>query len=157
MEYLHNYFYRFKEKGTFTINFNSVTIEGKDLKGKYATGQYVRIKGSAANEGIYRVAAVKEDDLPGITLEGCLSDEEFTGYICSLGVPKSFVELSNDIQSYIKENKTEDIISESFGGYSYTKANTSSSGLTGWQLAFKSRLAPYRRMNDGFKYVKEVR
>ena len=157
MEYLHNYFYRFKEKGTFTINFNSVTIGGEDLKGKYVKGQYVRIKGSAVNDGIYKVVAVESDELPGITLEGCLSDETFTGYICSLGVPKSFIELSDDVQSYISEHKTEDMVSESFGGYSYTRMNSSASGLTGWQLAFKSRLAPYRRMNDGFKYVKEVR
>ena len=37
--------------------------------------------------------------------------------------------------------------SESFGGYSYTKANGAgdSTGSGGWQAAFRARLNPYRK------------
>ena len=156
MDYLHNYFYLFKERGKFTINFNSVTIDGADLKGRYVEGQYVKIKGSANNDGIYKVIAVASDELPGITLEGCLSDEVFEGYICSLGIPKAFRKLADEIQAYNGTNPTTGIVSESFGGYSYTKA-TGTDGVPGWAVAFKIQLAPYRRMSDGFQFVKVVK
>ena len=158
MEYLHNYFYKFKERGNFAINFNTISIDGcYDLQGKYVVGQYIRIKGSLVNDGVYKVIAVSEDGLPGITVDGCLSDEEFEGYICSLAVPKAFISLCNDIKEYEVKNPPKEFISESFGGYSYTRSQASvESGLSGWQLAFKGQLAPYRRMSDGFIWVKEV-
>ena len=156
MQYLHNYFYRFKEKGTFNISFNTITINNEALKGKYVDGQYIRIIGSLANDGVYKVVSCGEEDIPGITVEGCLSDEEFTGYICSLGVPKAFVGLCNEIQTYNEENKAGVMVSESFGGYSYTKA-TVNGQLATWKDAFAANLKPYRRMTDGLEWVKEVK
>lgn len=155
MQYLHNYFYKFKEKGNFKIEFNSITRNGEELKGKYVTGQYVRIIGSMTNDGVYKIIC-NEDELPGITLEGCLNDEEFTGYICSLSVPKAFIGLCDDIQTYNDENKAGVMVSESFGGYSYTKA-TVNGQLATWKDAFSANLKPYRRMTDGLEWVKEVK
>ena len=38
-------------------------------------------------------------------------------------------------------------VSESFGGYSYTKRSGSDSGsVGGWQEAFKARLSPWRKL-----------
>ena len=155
MAYLHNYFYKFKEKGTLKIEFNSITQNGEALRGNYVEGQYVRIVGSVSNDGIYRVVATQSDDMPGITLDGCLTDETFTGYICSLSVPKQFIRICGDIQAYNTENKQGTMISESFGGYSYTKA-TVNGQLATWKDAYSTDLRPYRRMTDGFKWVKEI-
>lgn len=151
MDYLHNYFYKFKEWGEFTIEGNKIKREG-GFKGTYIKGQYIKIVGSIVNEGVYKVLDVTPSEL---TLEGELSDENYKGYLCSLAVPKAFVELCKRVNDYNANNKPTDMISESFGGYSYTR-NKSSDGSTGWTVAFKGDLRPYRKMYDGFKYVKEL-
>lgn len=158
MQYLHNYFYLFKERGRFQIEFNTITLDGgNELYGEYKAGQYILIRGSALNDGVYRVLAVSEDGIPGITIEGCLNDENFEGYVCSLGVPPSFVKLCNEIEIFNKNNAGANggIVSESFGGYAYTRAQ-GANGKTGWVVAFQTQLSPYRRMSDGFEWVKEV-
>ena len=155
MEYLHNYFYKFKEKGKFKIEFNTISANEKELRGTYYVGQYVRIIGSSVNDGIYEVVAVQEDGLTGITLKGCLKDEIFEGYICSLAIPKAFRELVVDIQAYIDKQEPSAMVSESFGGYSYTKG-TINGQLATWQNVFFNDLKPYRRLTDGFVWVKEV-
>ena len=110
----------------------------------------------AVNDGVYKVVSCGNNGMNGITVQGCLTDEKFTGYICSLSVPKPFVELCRDIQTYNTENKAGVMISESFGGYSYTKA-TVNGQLATWKDAFAGSLKPYRRMTDGLEWVKEVK
>ena len=156
LEYLHNYFYRFKEKGKFKIEFNNISRIDGELKGQYVDGQYIKIVGSAVNDGIYKVIATESDELAGMAIEGCLKDEIFEGYICSLSIPKPVVELNTKVQEYLSKQEPSNIVSESFGGYSYTKG-TINGKVLGWQDVFYSDLRPYRRMTDGFKFVKEVK
>ena len=102
-------------------------------------GQYFRIKGSVFNDGLHRYPY---DDV------NSLVDEVFTGEIWPLAVPKAVVELSQEIAEYRKNNPDTDKVSESFGGYAYTRAQTTRGGTSttgGWTAVFASRLSAYRR------------
>lgn len=147
MSYCNNYFYRFKEFGVYNIENNRITIRGRYLK-----GQYVRIIGSFLNDGVYKVVNTDENT---IILDG-LKDEEFEGYVCSLSVPKSFVELDQQIKRYKEENKPTAMISESFGNYSYSKATNKNGAPLRWQDVFKDDLKQYRKIYDDFYRVTEV-
>ena len=102
-------------------------------------GQYFRIVGSALNDGVYKYPA---DDL---------KDEEFEGSIWAMSVPPTFVALAEEIIDWVETNGKAlagPYTSESFAGYSYTKASTKSGsgGAFTWVDQFATRLTPYRRM-----------
>lgn len=104
--------------------------------------QYFRIIGSVFNDGVY-----KYDD----QLE--LVDEKFEGSIWLMAIPKELVALSAEISEWIVkygENINSPYNSESFGGYSYTKASRSgsNSGASNptWQSMFASRLNKWRKI-----------
>lgn len=102
-------------------------------------GQYYRIVGSALNDGVYKHGM---DDLD-------LSDEEFYGAVWSMRCPKEFLSLVKDIEEWQEKNAdtlSGPYASESFGGYSYAKATSSSGGAWTWRDQFKSRLNAYRRL-----------
>ena len=123
--------------GTYTIENGGIALPFlKD-------GQYFRIMGSVFNDGLYRYGT----DMKALT------DETFDGTIWALAIPKAVVELSGEIADWQKKYGAvmdSPYTSESFGGYSYTKAggagdNTSSGG---WQAAFRARLDPYRKLRE---------
>lgn len=96
-------------------------------------GQYFRIIGSVFNDGLHRYPC--ED----------LTDETFDGTVWALAVPKAVIDLAAEIEKWQEKNGEAAagvFQSESFGGYSYTKA---SSG-TGWQDVFRSRLSAWRKI-----------
>lgn len=98
-------------------------------------GQYFRIIGSIFNDGLYQYPASE------------LRDETFDGSIWALAVPNAIIELAAEIDDWQKKNgeiASSPYTSESFGGYSYSKAN--SSGIVGWESVFKSRLNDWRRL-----------
>lgn len=98
-------------------------------------GQYFQIIGSVFNNGIHRSG---DDDL---------IDEKFSGFIRACAIPQDFLELVKEIEEYVKsdQSKASAYVSESFGGYSYTKG---SQGAESWQNVFKSRLSQYRRLRN---------
>lgn len=101
-------------------------------------GQYFRIVGSVLNDGVYKYG---EDN--------ALTDEEFYGAVWSMRVPKDFVDLCDEIEQWQEKNAEmldSPYTSESFGGYSYTKASGSSGGAMTWRDQFKSKLDVYRRL-----------
>lgn len=149
MNYLNNYFYRFKERGFYIIKDNKIAI-----KGKYVIGQYVLIKGSILNDGVYKVLDYSNNAL---TLEN-LTDEEFEGYVCSLAVPKSFEKICEQIEEFNdKKNVNSLYISESKGDYSYTRATGKDGMPIKWEDAFSKSLSPYKKIYDEFRHVKEIR
>lgn len=82
-----------------------------------------------------------------------LEDETFQGAIWALAVPKAVVELAGDIEAWQEKYSAvmnSPYTSESFGGYSYTKASGAgdSTGSGGWQAAFRARLDPYRKLKE---------
>lgn len=134
LRHLNNWFLVDIHEGTFTVENGSITLPFLQ------TNQYFRICGSVFNDGLHLYPAVD------------LTDEIFTGMVWALAVPKAVVTLSIDIAAW-EEKNGEAVLSpytsESFGGYSYTKAsvgNADTSAGTGWQGAFKSRLNDWRKL-----------
>lgn len=102
-------------------------------------GQYFRIVGSVLNDGVWRYPA------------SSLMDETFSGAVWAMRVPPSFIALAAEIEQWQSENAavlSSPYQSESFGGYSYTKANGGSEGggSLSWKDHFASQLNPYRRL-----------
>ena len=148
LRYLNNYFFRFKEVGNFTIENNKII----GLKGKYIKGQYLLIEGSILNDGVVKVENIVGD---GMHLEKPFN-EEFKGTVYSLAIPQAVISLVDEIDSWKEENKKTNIVSESFEGYSYSRANTNGQVAT-WKDVFKEELRGYRKITDGKRLVKEVK
>ena len=132
MQYCKNYFVRTLETGTYTIANGSINATGT-----YAIGQYIRIKGSLLNDGVYQFA----NTMP-------LQNEVFDGSIYGLAVPKDFVELSTTISTFVDKNPQSALTSESFSGYSYAKATDINGAPMSWQSVFASDLKPYKKMYE---------
>lgn len=127
-----------KTSGTFTI------ISGTAPLDSLLEGQYFCIRGSVLNDGVWQNVAA---DLAN------LRNEEFTGEIWSMSVPRDFEQLCDDISAWRTANEAATSTnmspyqSESFGGYSYTKGgNASGVSAVSWQSQFASRLNAYRRI-----------
>ena len=118
--------------GTFTIKDGGITLPF------LADGQYFRICGSVFNDGLHQYPATD------------LVDEEFSGAIWALAIPPAVVDLADEIGAWQEKNgeaSASPYQSESFGGYSYSKATDSASGgSVTWQSAFRSRLNAYRKL-----------
>lgn len=118
--------------GTFTIKDGGITLPF------LADGQYFRICGSVFNDGLHQYPATD------------LVDEEFSGAIWALAIPPAVVDLADEIGAWQEKNgeaASSPFSSESFGGYSYSKATDSASGgAVTWQTAFRSRLNAWRKL-----------
>ena len=133
---------------THIKNWFAVKIYGRTYTIKDSTmelpflqnGQYYRICGSVFNDGLHKYG------------EGELKDETFTGTVWALAIPKAVVELAAEIEAWQTKNgeaAQSPFSSESFGGYSYTKATDSSTGRSvTWETAFRSRLNPWRKARE---------
>lgn len=114
-------------------------IDGGKLVGAedfIAEGQYFRIVGSMFNDGLH----LQPDD--------GLKDEEFEGNVWGLAIPSAFESVVSDIADYmVKEKKTTGpYVSESFGGYSYTKATWKRGAPATWKDVFRHELNQWRRL-----------
>ena len=147
LKVINNFFYRFYESGYYGIETNSI-----EVKGRYVKGQYIRIIGSMLNDGVYKVDSVIDNM---IMLDAELLDEVFKGNICSLAIPKDLIDLEVKVSEFNAKNKPSAITSESFQGYSYSKATGNNGTPATWQDVFANDLKPYRKMNDSLRNVKE--
>ena len=118
--------------GTFTIEGGGITLPF------LADGQYFRICGSVFNDGLHQYNVLD------------LIDETFNGTIWALAIPKSVIELADEIQKWQEKNGEASVSpyqSESFGGYSYSKAtDAETGGAVTWQSAFKKQLSAWRKI-----------
>ena len=130
---LRNYFVVSIHEGRFTIDGGK--IAPLDF---IQENQYFRIVGSVFNDGVYKNTADLE-----------LTNEVFCGAVWSMAVPPSVVDLAAEIKKYNEsdEAKPSAYQSESFGGYSYSKATDENGAPIGWKKVFASRLNKYRRMS----------
>lgn len=134
LRHLNNWFLVDIHEGAFTVENGSIALPFLQ------SGQYFRIVGSVFNDGLHQYPASD------------LTDETFSGAVWALAVPKAVVDLSAEIAAW--QEKHGDAVlspftSESFGGYSYTKAsggNAGTSAVTGWQDAFRNRLNEWRKL-----------
>ena len=119
-------------EGTYTIEDGGITLPF------LVNGQYFRICGSVFNDGLHQYPA------------GDLKTETFDGAVWALAVPQSVIELAAEIEEWQKKNgeaASGIYQSESFGGYSYSKATDGASGgAVTWQTAFRSRLSAWRKL-----------
>ena len=135
LAFIHNYFEKERHYGTYTI------ADGTLVLPYLIEGQYFRIIGSTLNDGVYQYPAQ-------------LADEVFTGQIWSLSIPRYLLSLVAEIEDWQTKNGEavdSPYQSESFGGYSYSKASTSGSNrkggdLYGWQAKYASRLNEWRKI-----------
>ena len=118
--------------GTFSIKDGGITLPF------LADGQYFRICGSVFNDGLHKYPAAD------------LADEKFSGAIWALAIPPAVVDLADEIQKWQEKNGEASVSpyqSESFGGYSYSKATDSASGgAVTWQSVFKRQLSAWRKI-----------
>ena len=118
--------------GTFTIKDGGITLPF------LANGQYFRICGSVFNDGLHRYPSSD------------LKAETFDGTVWALAVPQAVIELAAEIEAWQEKNGEASVSpyqSESFGGYSYSKAtDAETGGAVTWQSAFKRRLSAWRKI-----------
>ena len=123
--------------GTFEIRENEIIND--EFTSLIQENQYFRIVGSAFNDGVY-----KNDN------KLTLIDETFAGAIWLMAIPKSVIDLATEISDW--QTKYADSVnspyqSESFGGYSYSKASGSSgSSVPTWQSVFATQLNEWRKI-----------
>ena len=110
---IRNYFDMSRHFGTFRIVDGSPIFDEIPIQ----TGQYFRICGSVFNDGVYQYPF--ED----------LRDEEWTGAVWLLAIPQEIIELSEEIDKWKEQyGAAGPYTSESFAGYSYTKATGKDGG-----------------------------
>ena len=136
-EVLHNYFlndsdpYRDIHPGTYVISGG--TIAPLDF---LVDGQYFRIAGSRLNDGVYQYPS------------DILRDETFAGEIWAMNIPPSVIALADEIKAYQQSDaaRPSAYMSESFGGYSYTRATDRRGAAVTWQRIFSKQMDAYRRV-----------
>lgn len=104
-------------------------------------GQYFRIIGSVFNDGLHQYPATD------------LTDETFDGAVWALAIPRAVQELSDEIKAWAEKNQPSAYTSESFGGYSYSKATNSKGMAVGWRDVFAAQLAPWKKPAGSWQYA----
>lgn len=133
LNHLHNWFpvTGAARAGTFII------VSGKIKLDHVLEGQYYKIEGSVFNNGLHKYG--DGDDV--------LTDETFTGRVIPLAIPKKVIKLAERIKTYCEKNPETDKISESFGGYSYSRGTDGKgSAAGGWQTAFRGELNEWKKV-----------
>lgn len=121
------------------IHLDTYTIEDGGITLPFLQeGQYFRVVGSVFSDGVYQYPA------------SGLKEETFDGAIWSLAVPQAVVNLAEEIEAWQAKNgeaAAGPYQSESFGGYTYSKAvDAATGGAVSWQAAFRSRLNDWRKL-----------
>lgn len=142
--YIHNYFTKRNGcafgyyEGEITIEDGSIVTDVPFL----VDGLYFRIVDSRFNDGVHKLPT------------SALMDETFDGEIWEMRPPKAFLDLVAEIEAW--QDKYGGAVSgpyqsESFNGYSYSKASaTDASGKSvpvTWQSTFGTRLDQWRKLS----------
>lgn len=128
---------------------DTYTVQGGEIALPFLTdGQYFRIMGSIFNDGLHQYG-------PDLSL----TDETFDGAVWALAIPKAVVSLAEEMSEWESKNGSAasgPFQSESFSGYSYSKASGKSGGvMTVWD-AFSSRLSAFKKPRE-LGYVRPSR
>lgn len=122
---------------------NVAIVDGNVQTDLLADGQYFRIIGSVFNDGVYQYPQRQ------------LKDEVYHGGLWAMAVPPEVIALNAEIDAWKNKYMSIDgeamspYQSESFGGYSYTKASGSGNSgrsTAGWQDIFKGKLDKWRKI-----------
>lgn len=133
--YLNNWFAVGRYDDTYTIENGKLTLPF------LVNGQYFRIVGSLFNDGVYQYPAE-------------LADETFDGSVWALAIPKALLSTVEEITAWTAKNgDSGPYTSESFGGYSYSKATNSKGLAVGWRDVFATQLAPWKKPAGSWQYA----
>lgn len=133
--YLNNWFVVGRYDDTYTIEDGGITLPF------LVNGQYFRIVGSLFNDGVYQYPAE-------------LTDETFDGSVWALSIPKALLSTVEEITAWTAKNgENGPYTSESFGGYSYSKATNSKGLAVGWRDMFAAQLAPWKKPAGSWQYA----
>ena len=133
--YLNNWFVVGRYDDTYTIEDGGITLPF------LVNGQYFRIVGSLFNDGVYQYPAE-------------LTDETFDGAVWALAIPKALLSTVEEITAWTAKNgDSGPYTSESFGGYSYSKATNSKGLAVGWRDVFAAQLAPWKKPAGSWQYA----
>ena len=133
---LRNWFETDRISGVYTVENGSITLPFLQ------EGQFFRVVGSVFNDGVHQYP------------DYGMADETFDGSVWPMAVPPAVLTLCGDIEAWQTKHgdaAASPFMSESFGGYSYSKASTgAANGGTGavmtWQSAFKARMRQWRKL-----------
>ena len=132
MRHIRNYFPTGEYiDGTYTIQDGTIDLPF------LLDGQYFLIEGSVLNDGVYQYPPFE------------LDDETFTGTIVPLKPPKAFLNLCEDIREWVEKyggSNAGPYSSESFGGYTYTRATNQNGSPQTWKDVFARRLNEWRKV-----------
>lgn len=133
--YLNNWFVVGRYDDTYTIEDGGITLPF------LVDGQYFRIVGSLFNDGVYQYPAE-------------LTDETFDGSVWALAIPKALLSTVDEITDWTAKNgDSGPYTSESFGGYSYSKATNAKGVAVGWRDVFAAQLAPWKKPAGSWQYA----
>ena len=133
--YLNNWFVVGRYDDTYTIEDGGITLPF------LVDGQYFRVVGSLFNDGVYQYPAE-------------LTDETFDGSVWALAIPKALLSTVDEITAWTAKNGDGGAYtSESFGGYSYSKATNSKGMAVGWRDVFAAQLAPWKKPAGSWQYA----
>ena len=128
--------YRRPNKYVNQIKVGNFTIDGGNITPSdfLKENDYYRIIGSRFNDGLYQYP------------NSDLTDEEFDGAVWVMRIPPAVITLAQDIEKYAQSDagKQSAYVSESFGGYSYTKATNSKGVPLSWKRVFEDELYNWR-------------
>lgn len=152
MDYCNNHFLVSAESPEMTFNDTSsvYTIEG-DFNDTYLVGQYVYICGSILNDGAYKITEIATGVLTVSTqlYTESTTDTSRTVYIYGCAVPRGFVELASDIDTWNTNNKNDiGLVSEKIDDYSKQKQQGSNGKGFTWKDAFSTELEDYKALYD---------
>lgn len=135
LNYIHNYFVKEVYRGKFSVTDGNLQVDFLQ------NDQYFKVVGSVFNDGVYKYGT------------DALTDEEFIGEVWAMAVPPAVIAVADEVQDWCDANAdalNSPFQSESFGGYSYSKASGSNgSGGTAsysWKDVFGSRLNHWRKI-----------
>lgn len=131
---IHNYF---EDRANGKVG--EFTISGGALPLSFVKeGQCVRIAGSAFNDGVHMYPFYD------------LQDETFVGSVWALRIPPELMSIAAEIQGSMDEEALggglSPYISESFGGYTYTRATDKNGVPADWRTLYARKLDKWRKM-----------
>ena len=130
-------------RGAFRVRDGRLDLAG------VPDGQYVRVRGSAFNDGIRRCPLVG------------LTDETFEGEVLPMRPPKAFMKLVAEIEAWVErfgDAAVSPFAEEDYGRYRYKKAQSVRTAAGGkasawetrqpsWQSVYGDRLRRWRRLS----------
>jgi hypothetical protein len=145
---LHNWFDVSRHFGVYTISNGKIDLTRIVNGGFLQDGQFFRIIGSVFNDGVYRLSGGEFYEYGQINAH-VFENEVFDGAIWVMAVSPSVITLLQDINTW--ESKYSDAVnspyvSESFGGYSYTKGTSGNGQYTDWRSTFSDRMNKWRKV-----------